>query len=49
MTVSAIAGALARVRLAEHVPQRQLGEGFAALVVVAAFLLVSAAFLGSPT
>ena len=39
----------AGVRLAGHVPQRQLGQGFAALVVVAAYLLVSAAFLGSPT
>ena len=28
MTVSAIAGALAGVRLAGHVPQRQLGQGF---------------------
>jgi hypothetical protein len=49
MTVSAIAGALAGVRLAERVPQRQLGQGFAALVVVvAAYLLISAAFLGGP-
>ena len=49
MTVSAIAGALAGVRLAGHVPQRQLGQGFAALVVViAAYLLISAALLGGP-
>ena len=36
ITVSAIAGALAGIRLAGHVPQRQLGQGFAALVVAAA-------------
>ena len=49
MTVSAIAGALAGVRLAERFPQRQLGQGFAALVVVvAAYLLISAAVLGGP-
>jgi uncharacterized protein len=49
MTLSAIAGALAGVRLAGHVPQRQLGHGFAALVVViAAYLLISAALLGGP-
>ena len=49
MTVSAIAGALAGVRLAERVPQRQLGQGFAALVVVvAAYLLISATVLGGP-
>jgi uncharacterized membrane protein YfcA len=49
MTVSAIAGALAGVRLAERVPQRQLSQGFAALViVVAAYLLISATLLGGP-
>ena len=49
MTVAAIAGALAGVRLAGHVPQRQLGHGFAALVlVVAAYLLISATLLGGP-
>ncbi len=48
MTVSAIAGALAGARLAERVPQRQLGQGFAALVVVAAYLIVSATLLGGP-
>lgn len=47
MTASAIAGALAGARLAERVPQRQLGQGFAALVVVvAAYLIVSATLLG---
>ena len=49
MTVSAIAGALAGVRLAGHVPQRQLGLGFAALVVVVPRTCSSqAAFLGGP-
>jgi uncharacterized protein len=49
MTVSATAGALAGVRLADRVPQRHLGQGFAALVVVvAAYLLISAALLGGP-
>lgn len=49
MTVACIAGALAGVRLAGRVPQRQLGRGFAGLVVVvAAYLLISAAFLGGP-
>jgi uncharacterized membrane protein YfcA len=49
MTVAAIAGALAGVRLAGHVPQRQLAQGFAALVlVVAAYLLISATLLGGP-
>ena len=38
MTVSAIAGALAGVRLAGHVPQRQLGQGFAALAALVAHL-----------
>ena len=40
-------GALAGVRLADRVPQRQLGQSFAALVVlVAAYLLISATLLG---
>lgn len=49
MTVACVGGALAGVRLAGRVPQRQLGQGFAALVVlVAGYLLVSAAVLGGP-
>jgi uncharacterized membrane protein YfcA len=49
MTVSAIAGALAGVRLAGHIPQRRLGRGFAAFVVlVAVYLLISAVLLGGP-
>jgi uncharacterized protein len=49
MTGACVVGALAGVRLAGRVPQRQLGAGFAGLVVViAAYLLVSAAFLGGP-
>ena len=49
MTVAAIAGALAGVRLAGHVPQHQLAHGFAALVVlVATYLLISAALPGGP-
>jgi uncharacterized membrane protein YfcA len=49
MTAACVAGALAGVRLAARVPQRQLGRGFAGLVVaVATYLLVSAAFLGGP-
>jgi len=49
MTVSAIAGVLAGVRLAGQVPQRQLGQGFAVLVVlVAVYLLMSATLLGGP-
>lgn len=44
-----VAGALAGARLAGRVPQRQLGRGFAGLVVaVAAYLLISPAFLGGP-
>ena len=50
MTVACVAGALAGAAWASHVPQRTLGRGFAALVVgVAAYLLVSAVFLGGPT
>ncbi|HEU4973633.1 MAG TPA: sulfite exporter TauE/SafE family protein [Baekduia sp.] len=49
MTVACVAGALAGVRVAGRVPQRQLGRGFAVLVLlVAGYLLVSAAFLGGP-
>ena len=49
MTVACIAGALAGARVAGRLPQRQLGQGFALLVVaVAGYLLVSAAFLGGP-
>jgi len=49
MTAACVTGALAGTRLAGRVPQRQLGEAFAALVVVvAAYLIVSAAFLGGP-
>jgi uncharacterized protein len=38
----------AGARLARRAPQRQLASGFAGLVVVAAYLLVSAALLGGP-
>lgn len=49
MTLGSVAGALVGVRFAGRVPQRQLASGFAALVVlVACYLLVSAAFLGGP-
>ena len=49
MAVSCVAGALAGARIADRVPQRTLGRGFAALVTaVAAYLLISAAFLGGP-
>jgi uncharacterized membrane protein YfcA len=49
MTGACVAGALAGVALATHVPQRTLGRAFALLVCcVAAYLLVSAAFLGGP-
>ncbi|QEC48249.1 sulfite exporter TauE/SafE family protein [Baekduia soli] len=49
MTLACVAGALGGVRLAGRIPQRQLGQGFAALVVlVAGYLLISAAFLGGP-
>lgn len=50
MTAACVAGALAGAGLASHVPQRTLGRAFALLVCgVAAYLLVSAAFLGGPT
>lgn len=49
MAASCIGGALAGARMADHVPQRTLGRGFAALVTaVAVYLLISAAFLGGP-
>lgn len=49
MTAACIAGALTGVRLAGRVPQRQLGVGFAALVVlVASYLIVSVALLSGP-
>ena len=49
LTAACIAGALAGTKLAGRVPQRHLGEAFAALVVVvAAYLIVSAALLGGP-
>jgi uncharacterized membrane protein YfcA len=49
MSAACVGGALAGVQVAGRIPQRQLGQGFAALVVaVAAYLLISAAFLGGP-
>ena len=49
MCAAAVAGAYAGARLGGRLPQEALGRGFAALVVaVAAYLLVSAAFLGGP-
>ncbi|MGZ8476386.1 MAG: sulfite exporter TauE/SafE family protein [Candidatus Limnocylindria bacterium] len=49
MTASCVAGALAGAQVAGRIPQRLLGQGFAALVVaVAAYLLISAAYLGGP-
>jgi uncharacterized membrane protein YfcA len=49
MTAGCVLGALAGVALARRVAQRQLGRGFAGLVVaVATYLLISAAFLGGP-
>jgi hypothetical protein len=49
MTVACAAGALAGAALVSRIPQRTLGRGFALLVVgVAAYLLVSVAFLGGP-
>ena len=49
MTSACIVGALAGVRIAGRVPQRQLAQAFAALVVVVAgYLLVSATVLGGP-
>jgi uncharacterized membrane protein YfcA len=49
MTAACVGGALAGAALASRVPQRTLGRGFALLVTaVAAYLLMSAAFLGGP-
>ena len=49
LAAACVAGALAGSRLSSRVPQETLGRGFAGLVVaVAAYLLVSAAFLGGP-
>lgn len=49
MTTACMAGALVGVRVAARVPQRRLGAGFAALVVVvASYLLVSAVMLSGP-
>ena len=49
MSIACVAGALAGTAISGRVPQRTLGQGFALLVVsVAAYLLVSVAFLGGP-
>ena len=49
LTVACMAGAVAGAGLASRISQRALGRGFAVLVVaVAAYLLVSVAFLGGP-
>jgi uncharacterized membrane protein YfcA len=49
MGSACVVGALAGVRLASRVPQRALGRSFAVLIAsVAAYLAVSAAFLGGP-
>lgn len=49
MTAACVVGALAGASFAPRVPQRALGRAFAVLVTcVAAYLLVSAAFLGGP-
>jgi len=49
MTAACVVGALAGAVYATRVPQRTLGRAFAVLVCgVAAYLLVSAAFLGGP-
>jgi len=49
MTGACVVGALAGAGLATQVPQRTLGRAFAVLVTcVAAYLLISAAFLGGP-
>jgi uncharacterized protein len=47
LALACVAGALAGAGLASRIPQRALGRGFALLVVaVAAYLLISVAFLG---
>lgn len=49
MTAACVIGAVAGTAVAERVPQRTLGRGFAVLVVaVATYLIVSVAFLGGP-
>jgi uncharacterized membrane protein YfcA len=49
LTVACVAGAVAGAALASRIPQRALGHGFALVVVtVAAYLLISVAFLGGP-
>jgi uncharacterized membrane protein YfcA len=49
MTAACIAGALIGAAVVGRVPQRKLARGFAGLVAaVAAYLLISAAFLGGP-
>ena len=49
MATACIAGALAGVSLAAKLPRRTLGRAFALLVTaVAAYLLISSAFLGGP-
>jgi uncharacterized membrane protein YfcA len=49
MTAACVVGALAGARVAGRLPQRQLGQGFAVIVLaVAGYLLISAAFLGGP-
>jgi uncharacterized membrane protein YfcA len=49
LTAAGVIGALAGASLAARVPQQALGRAFAVLVTgVAAYLLVSAAFLGGP-
>jgi uncharacterized membrane protein YfcA len=49
LTIACVVGAVAGAALAGRIPQRALGRGFALLVVaVAAYLLISVAFLGGP-
>ncbi|WP_217914984.1 sulfite exporter TauE/SafE family protein [Miltoncostaea marina] len=49
LAIACAAGAVAGASIAGRIPQRLLGRGFALLVVaVAAYLLVSVAFLGGP-
>jgi uncharacterized membrane protein YfcA len=49
MTGAAVFGALVGAALSPRVPQQQLGRAFAGLVAaVAAYVLISAAFLGGP-
>jgi uncharacterized membrane protein YfcA len=49
LTLACVVGAVMGAALVSRIPQRALGRGFALLVVaVAAYLLVSVAFLGGP-